>query len=347
MENLTYCQPGLVIKRGGSEATVSQVKELQKNLRQLGYLQKGIDGNFGRKSELAVKALQYDLLHNHGKSTQLDGEASVSILEYNRGRITQVTGQVTQDLAGCIADMVNDSSFPLLPKTENPKSANSEIITGMKALTSSSVPIPFIMGILRQESGLKHYNEPKPNDEDTFITLGTDTNSSERYIITSRGYGAGQYTLFHHPPRQDEVNDFMLDVQKNLHKAMVELKEKFDIFVNGNTSGTRADDRITEHGIIPLRTCKYGIEDSRYLHDCRNCMINAGQSNIHEGSTPIYEGSHVTFLPTQYYKKASYSSVPIRKNLDCDWPYAIRRYNGAGINSYHYQARVLKNVLRL
>jgi hypothetical protein len=36
--------------------------------------------------------------------------------------------------------------------------------------------------------------------------------------------------------------------------------------------------------------------------------------------------------------------VPVRKNIGCDWPYAIRRYNGAGINSYHYQAKVLKNL---
>jgi hypothetical protein len=27
------------------------------------------------------------------------------------------------------------------------------------------------------------------------------------------------------------------------------------------------------------------------------------------------------------------------------WPYAVRRYNGAGVNSYHYQAQVLLRVL--
>ena len=44
-------------------------------------------------------------------------------------------------------------------------------------------------------------------------------------------------------------------------------------------------------------------------------------------------------------KGTSYTAVPIRKNIGCDWPYAVRRYNGAGMNSYHYQVKVLKNVL--
>jgi len=63
--------------------------------------------------------------------------------------------------------------------------------------------------------------------------------------------------------------------------------------------------------------------------------------------TPLYQGSKFKFVPTEYYGTASYGSVPIRKNVGCDWPYAARRYNGAGINSYHYQVRVLKNVLTL
>ena len=52
----------------------------------------------------------------------------------------------------------------------------------------------------------------------------------------------------------------MLDVEKNLDKAVRELKYKFDHFVNGTTTGTRADDRIAEYGQGPLRTCKYPAE---------------------------------------------------------------------------------------
>lgn len=168
-----------------------------------------------------------------------------------------MTGAVDQKLAGCLADMLEHTDFPLLPKADDPKEENSRIVDLMKNMPSQVVPIPFVMAILKQESNLKHYHEPSKNDEDTYIVIGLDTNANEKHIITSRGYGAGQYTLFHHPPRKDEVEDFMLDVEKNLNKAVRELKYKFDGFVNGNTRGTQADDRIAEFGEGPLRMCKY------------------------------------------------------------------------------------------
>ncbi len=117
--------------------------------------------------------------------------------------------------------------------------------------------------------------------------------------------------------------------------------------MDGNTSGTRSDDRLAEYGTGPLRICKYPAADERYLKDCQPCMIVAGQKNIQEGVTPLYKGSGFKYVPTPYYRSASYASVPIRKNMGCDWAYAVRRYNGAGMNSYHYQAVVLKNVLKL
>ncbi len=137
----------------------------------------------------------------------------------------------------------------------------------------------------------------------------------------------------------------MLDVEKNVQKAARELKYKFDYFVNGNTTGTRADDRYVEYGNDPLRVCKYPHGDERYLRDCQECMIAAGSTSIRDGVTPIYKGSSHKFVPTQYYKTASYDNVPIRKNIGCDWPYAARRYNGSGIHSYHYQVRILRNIL--
>ena len=343
----SYNKRGIRIERGGTKANERQVRDLQRDLRQLGYLKRGIDGRFGKASETAVKALQHDLLHNNGRSTRNDGKAPVSLLDLNRGRVVAVTGSVDQALASCISDMLDEPDFPALPKADDPKSENSKIVSLMKEMPSEEVPIPFIMGILQQESGLKHYNEPSRNDEDTYIVVGLDTNASEKHIITSRGYGAGQYTLFHHPPKKEEVEDFMLDVEKNLRKAVRELREKFDSFVNGGTSGTRADDRITEHGRGPLRLCKYRAEDARFMKDCKQCMVDAGQQKIKEGATPIYQGSSFKFVPTESYGSASYDSVPIRKNVPCDWPYAARRYNGAGINSYHYQTIVLRNILNL
>lgn len=347
MPGQSYNKRGIRIERGETKATEQQVRDLQRDLRQLGYLKKGIDGKFGKASEMAVKALQYDLLHNDGRSTRNDGNALVSILDLNRGRVVAVTGIVDQGLAGCISDMLDDPNYPGLPKADDPKAENSKIVSLMKNMPSAEVPIPFVMGILKQESGLMHYNEPSRNDEDTYIVIGLDTNASEKHIITSRGYGAGQYTLFHHPPKKEEVDDFMMDVEKNLRKAVWELREKFDSFVNGATSGTRADDRITEHGGGPLRLCKYSAEDPRFMKDCTQCMVDAGQQKIKEGVTPLYQGSSFKFVPTEYYGTASYDSVPIRKTVPCDWPYAVRRYNGAGINSYHYQTIVLRNVLNL
>jgi len=343
----SYNKRGIRIERGGTGATEQQVRDLQRDLRQLGYLKRGIDGRFGKASEMAVKALQFDLLHNDGRSARNDGNAPVSILDLNRGRIVTVTGSVDQGLASCISDLLDEPNIPTLPKADDPKSENSEIVGLMKEMPSEEVPIPFIMGILQQESGLKHYNEPSRNDEDTYIVIGLDTNASEKHIITSRGYGAGQYTLFHHPPKKEEVEDFMLDVAKNLRKAVWGLREKFDSFVNGATSGTRADDRIIEHGSGPLRVCNYRPEDPRFMKDCKQCMADAGQQKIKEGVTPIYQGSSFKFVPTECYGSASYDSVPIRKNVLCDWPYAARRYNGAGINSYHYQTIVLRNILTL
>lgn len=345
MAGRSYRKRGLALRRGGAGVSDEPIRDLQRDLRQLGYLKKGIDGKFGTGTERAVRAFQWDLLHNDGRSTGGDGNAPVRLLDFNRGRVVGVSGTADQGLAGCIADMLADANFPVLPKAENPRAENARIITVMKELSSELVPIPFIMAILQQESGLKHFNEPSRNDEDTYITVGLDTNASEKHIITSRGYGAGQYTLFHHPPRKEEIDDFMLDVEKNLQKAMGELREKFDHFVNGATSGTRADDRWAECGGGPLRLCKYGTRDPRYLKDCRQCMVDAGQMDIRHGVTPLYKGSKFRFVPTEYYRTADYDSVPVRKNIPCDWPYAVRRYNGAGINSYHYQVKVVKNVL--
>ncbi len=345
MPTLSYNKKGLRIGKGEAGASEGQIRDLQRDLRQLGYLRNGIDGKFGSMTERAVKALQHDLLHNAGRSTQNDGDAPVRVLDFNRGRVVAITGITDQGLAGCISDILDEPDFPNLPKAENPREENNRITTLIKDLPSEEVPIPFLIGILMQETGLKHFNEPSRNDEDTYIVVGLDTNASEKFIITSRGYGVGQFTLFHHPPKKEEVDDFMLDVKRNLQKASRELREKFDHFVNGDSSGTRADDRITDYGAGPLRLCKYSTGDSRYMKDCRQCMIDAGQRNIKEGVTPFYEGSSYKFVPTDYYRSASYDSVPIRKNIACDWPYAVRRYNGAGINSYHYQVKVLKNLL--
>lgn len=333
MVQTSFVQPGLVLQSGMQS---NEVRDLQQALRELGYLRGGVDGKFGGGTEAGVKALQYDLLNNSGKGS--DGNAPVAITSFNKGRVAGVTGICDQATAACVAEMLSDPSFVRLPIAADPVSANKSVRQKISIAKSTEVPVRFIAAILKQESDLQHYNE-----QDKVITLGLDTNdSAQSYAITSRGYGAGQFTIFHHPPRQEEVDDFMNDVDRNLSKAEKELREKFDKFVNGPSD--KADDRQQEIGSGALRICKYTAGDSRYLTDCRTCAADAGSRDIVQNQTPWYAGSPNLYVPTQYYSSANYPNSPKREAFGCDWPYAVRRYNGGGINSYHYQARVLKNV---
>ena len=345
MPTRSYNKFGLVLKRGSNSVSKPQVKDLQRDLRQLGYLYRGIDGGFGNGTERAIKALQYDLLNNHGEGN--DGNAPVSLVDYNQRRVVNVDGVVDHSLAQCIADMLDDEKYPKLPFAENPADANREVISQMDALPSADVPLPFLKAIFKQESNLQHFYVPRGVDEDNYIVVGMDINAGEKHIITSRGYGLGQFTLFHHPPKKSEVKNFMVGIRGNISKAMEELKNKFDHFVTGPPGGRRADDRFADGRSQkkPL-ACKFEEGGLGYLTDCKNCALEAGKQDIVADETPYYEGSNHTYRKTQYHP-GSYKNVPVRKNFPCDWPYAMRRYNGSGVNSYNYQARVLKHLAKL
>ena len=345
MPKLSYQQAGLVLKRPGTGASDKQIRDLQRHLRALGYLKQGIDGAFGPGTEGAVKGLQHDLLHNDGGGS--DGQAPVRVRDYNDGRVAAVTGAVGQGLAACIADMLDDAAFGKLPDTADPRARNREIPDAFAALPPGTAPGPFLLAVLERESNLKHFHEPRSGDDDTFVVVGLDRNAAEKHIVTSRGYGVGQFTLFHHPPSADEVEGIMTDVGRNLQKAAEELRKKFDDFVNGATSGTQADDRLAEFGTGALRLCKFAAGDSRFMTDCENCARDAGTQDIQENVTTWYQGTASTYRSTQYYDydELDFTGVPLRKNFECDWPYAVRRYNGSGPNSYNYQALVLKKLL--
>ena len=64
-----------------------------------------------------------------------------------------------------------------------------------------------------------------------------------------------------------------------------------------------------------------------------------------ERGTPAYAGANFGYQPDQYYPTAVYHGVPNRADFLCDWPYAARRYNGSGNDSFHYQTRILLNLL--
>ncbi|HKF20735.1 MAG TPA: peptidoglycan-binding domain-containing protein [Candidatus Angelobacter sp.] len=343
MPQLSYRQSGFTLQQG---ANGQPVRDLQHDLRSIGYLRAGINGRFGAETTLAVKALQHDLLTNQGASTGTDGSAPVKLIDYNGGRVAAVNAQLDEPLAACISDILDDAAFPKLPHADDPVQENQRIAQQIAGMSSEDVPVPFLCAILEQESGMKHFREPKGTDEDNFIVVGLDRNAqgeARKYAITSRGYGAGQYTLFHHPPTADEVQQIMLDATKNVLMAIDEFKGKFLHFVVSNKSG--ADDRLIEVGNGSLRMCKYASDDPRYMKDCKTCALAAGSQPIVPGTTPFYAGSSGAYKTTQYYNPAPVNTMPVRKNLGCDWPYAARRYNGSGVNSYWYQALVLNHLV--
>jgi len=339
---LSYQGSGLRLSRG-APASSAVVKDLQRDLRRLGYLATGIDGIFGKATGQAIKALQFDLLNSRG--TGPDGSAPVRVRDYNKARVTAVDGILEDKLAAVLADMLGDSRFPKVPDTPDPAAENAKIAGDLAAMKSTDIPVPFLIAILKQESGLKHFSEPSPSNDDSFVVVGLDRNASDPAAITSRGYGVGQYTLFHHPPTEAEVREFILDARANVSKVIGELREKFLRFVNGNTPGTRADDRQAEFGRGALRRCKHSPDDPRYMTDCRACLASAGATDIQAGVTRFYAGASRLYEPTRYHPETGYTGVPVRAKIGCDWPYAARRYNGGGLDSYHYQTQVLLRVL--
>lgn len=341
---LPYREAGLVLRRGtGAGLGDPRVVALQRDLRRLGYLRSGIDGQFGEGTERAVRALEWDLLHavRHGA----DGEAPVSLRDFNRGRVTEVTGILDERLAACLEDLLTDDRVSALPRSDDPVRANREALAGVQSLTGLRVPRPFLLAILLQESGGLHFRTPTTTNADDFIVVGLDRNDpGVADHITSRGYGLGQYTLFHHPPRAEEVETLMLDPARNVRRAVAELDEKFERFVGGPTPGRTADDRRAEIGTGPLRRCRYAEGDARYMTDCARCAAEV-LTDV-DGATPLHPGTTATLHATSYHPQTIYKKVADRARLGCDWPYAVRRYNGAGVNSYHYQYQVLQRLTR-
>jgi len=339
---LVYRRAGLVLRRG-SPLGDPLVKALQQDLRKLGYLRAGLDGQFGEGTERAVRALQYDLLHAVQRGP--DGDAPVTLTAFNRDRVTAVSGIVDEELAACIEDILDDGRVPTLPRSDDPVGANREVFASVQTLSGLPVPRPFLIAILLQESGGQHFRTPTAANADDFIVVGLDRNDAARPDhITSRGYGIGQYTLFHHPPRPDEVASVMLDPARNVQRAIGELTEKLERFVTGPTPGQTADDRVAEIGRGPLRRCRFEPGDSRFMADCVRC---AAESLVDiDATTPLHPGTAETLHATPVHPQTTYKRVPRRATLGCDWPYAVRRYNGSGVNSYHYQYEVLQRLAR-
>lgn len=342
-----YLKPGLVASKAG-DVDVEVVRAFQADLRKLGYLHSGVDGAFGPGTKSAIRAFQYDLMNNQGASSNGDGAAPVAVASFNvstNGALVQgVTGIFDQSVANCLANMIADDRVPKLPESDDPNAANKQAMEAIMANVSQVCPTIFVAAIAFQESGGKHYAVPTGADLDRAITVGLDRNGPSMDCITSRGYGLGQYTLFHHPPRPEEVAGVMVDPIKNVEMACSELRLKLDKYIVGPTD--QSDDRISEIGSGPVRLCKFPSNDNRYMTDCASCIKNLNRIDI-DGTTFWYPGSTEKYVPTSYHPNTHYTGVPDRAHIGCDWPYAVRRYNGGGINSYHYQAEVMLILLNL
>lgn len=301
-----YNHPGIRLARGTADRAI--VKALQLDLRCLGYLRGDLDGVFGSETERAVRALQHDLIST--RSVGADGDAPVALTSFNRGRIGSVDGVVDEHLAQCLEDLLSDARVTQLPRSDDPEGANQRVRDILRTLETPTVPRPFLLAILEQESGLRHFQTPSPMNPDDFIVVGLDRNDQANPDrITSRGYGIGQYTLFHHPPTPAEVAGVMLDPVKNVERATRELKTKFDGFLVGRTSGTRADDRIAAVGRAPLRPCRYVPGDPRFQTDCRRCAMEAPRMSI-RANAPVFPGASEHLTPTQYHSESHYNDLP-------------------------------------
>ncbi len=323
------------MKAGGANPR-DLVTDLQRDLRRLGYLARGINGEFGAATEKAIKALQYDLIHNNGApvASHDDGFAPVKITGYNRARVATITGELDQPLAACIADMISDDRFPKLPQSANADAENARAVRAAAAMAGMDAPMPFVLAILKQESQFRHYN---PNDG--FVTIGLDRGDGrEPARITSRGYGIGQYTLFHHPPTAAELRE-LSDPEANILRTRRVLAEKWK-GVHGEP------EQLKEHPALGFaRQCRYPASDpQRWMRVCRECAAKVRRISIAQGQ-PYFPGAAHGYQPDSSHPVINYTGVPDRADFLCDWAYAVRRYNGAGNAAYLYQISVLLNLL--
>lgn len=201
-----YLKPGLVASRA-EIMNVDVVRAVQVDLRKIGYLHSGVDGVFRLDAKVTIRALQYNLINNQGLSSIENGDAPVTVVTVNIGTdgtlVQCVTGIFDQNVPNCFANMIADDREPKLAEGDDPVVANEQAVDAIVAHVDQSRPFIFDIAITHQESGGKLFAVPFGADLDHLATIGLDRNGQFLDRLTTRGYDIDQYTLFHHPRRQE------------------------------------------------------------------------------------------------------------------------------------------------
>ncbi len=315
----------------GTGADPRLAMALQRDLGDLGYFAGEADGRFEAATRDAVIALQLDLL-----------AASGVIAGFNQSRVTAADGIVDDGLVDCIAALIAAPDVAKLPRAADPAAANAQARKALGLGPLGGVPSAFLQAWL-DLAGDGHFRV-----SDGLIRLVLERgDAAAPQRITARRYGLAGYRLDHHPPTAAEVAAVIVDPIGNAGQAAAALEAAFGALpVRRRIAGAAgSDDRDAEHPILDLRPCRYPPQDPRFLRDCRACAAAAGTVAI-VGGAPVYYRAALTYLPTASWPVADRAGVPRRADFLCDWPYAIRRAAGDGIDSYHAQAAMLQGLRR-
>ncbi len=287
---------------------------------------KRVSENLDDKVKLAVKSVKHDLVNTPFLESN-----------FNNGKISSVDDRIDLAFVSILEDMRNDSRVGVVYRVGGFDRENSLIRGSLDSFNTEYFPVPLSKAILYEETGLKWYRK------DGYPTVGLDYNDKKiSHRITSRGLFLSQRTFFSYPIQQSELDGFnSLDTDMRFFSS--HLRSKYNNFVVSNKVASRDDLRHFSFGGSKLRGCKYDSSDARYMKDCKNCVFSLNKRTYVEGDR-LAKGSGWKFRKTKYHRRDVYKSMPDFKEFPCDYLFAIRRYNGGGINSFHYLMQVLEHL---
>jgi len=284
---------------------------------------KRVQDRFNSKLSSAVKSLKWELINNRSLS--------------RFGNYSAVNDTVTNALVVTMESMVQDPEIGVVYGTKDYEGANSKVELRIKGFSSEEFPQPLMGAILYEETGLRWFRP------DGYPTIGLDFNDkSNPERITSRGFFVSQRTLFKYPVDQSRI-DSMDSLDEDLNFFSRHLENKYKKYIVSSKPSVRDDLRLESFSKSELRGCKYSPDDSKYMIDCKNCVEGLKRRDYPLG-VRLAKGSSWKLRKTRYHKRDGYKNMPDFKEFPCDYLFAIRRYNGGGINSFHYLMQVLEHL---